>query len=144
MELGVKLAVQNNTNELLTVEACQAMSGQWVGEHIPQRGAVVLKQSSILWSMVGEDQVVGAIHAGTTKGYLKVYWDLSISQPFNSEVTIPERLHATCELNRSDPQCPILILSLYPEDRPPILEAYETFITSAGNIMKKVGCINIT
>ncbi|ETW94929.1 MAG: hypothetical protein ETSY2_48915 [Candidatus Entotheonella gemina] len=143
MKLSYSLAIQNNTNELLTVEICQAIRGTWSGATIPKFGDSVSKQGSALWSMAGENQIMGSMTLGTTKGYISFYWDLSIYQPLAQEVSVPVSLHATSELNRSDFQFPVLIFTLYPEDRSPIHADYGSSVEADRHVVKKVNCSRI-
>ena len=122
MQLGVTLVLQNNTNELLTIEACDVVVGGWVVEQEPRREDVVVKQGSGKWATVGEDRTMAYISIGSTKGNISVQWDIVLGDTYGPtgllpQITAPTKLDVICKLNRAEASFPVLILTLYPGNK---------------------------
>ena len=121
MGLKVTIILRNNTNELLTIEDANVVQGEWVDDQQPFRENVIPKQSSGMWGTFGDMRTMGNMSIGSTKGYISIEWDFGVGihsrTGLLSKIMVPKKLNAACELNRSIPESPVLLLKLQPGDR---------------------------
>lgn len=101
----VEVVLQNNTNELLTIEGFSTLQGQFRPEYAPKRGAVVEKQGSAKWaceSMGDHEGAQGYVRLGSTKGYVHITWLLSYDDASRFEHTVETPAKLACDVYVAD------------------------------------------
>lgn len=113
---SVTVALQNNTNELLTIESFEAMRGEWGPPGPPRRGDVVEKQSSAKWvnqSLEDGFGVMGFVRLGSTKGYIDISWNLPyLVDQRTQSVQVPPGLDYRIEINAANLDQVVMVVTL--------------------------------
>lgn len=87
---SVKLVVQNNTNENLTVQGHAVLTGSWADKMAPQQGMLVSEQSAGEWTSISTELGTGTgayVRFGCSRGYPMIRWTLPWSGPFEYFLT---------------------------------------------------------
>lgn len=112
----VDVVLQNHTQELLTIEGCINIQGQWNAAGIPKVGAIVTKQGAAKWSSISsepEGTAEASIHIGSTKGYIDVYWALPEDvSAFTLSVRVPPGLAESHSIGGPDDDFRVVLITL--------------------------------
>ncbi|RKH58974.1 hypothetical protein [Corallococcus llansteffanensis] len=114
---SMDVVLQNNTNELLTLESAEVMRGEWGPPAAPRRGDVVEKQSSAKWlnqSTVDGVGVMGFLRLGCTKGYIDISWNMpyfDVGQR-TQEVKVPPPLDYLIDFNTENFDQVVMMVTL--------------------------------
>ncbi len=121
---SVKLVLQNNTNENLTVQGVAALVGQWADKQAPIQGAIVGEQSAAEWASVSTDLGTGTtayVRFGSSRGYLTIRWALPWMGHFEHGVDPVPGLHPTVTLDQTHPDAVVMLVALAPNQTNPSL-----------------------
>ncbi|RKG79677.1 hypothetical protein D7W79_09760 [Corallococcus exercitus] len=114
---SMDVVLQNNTNELLTVESFEVLRGDWGPPAPPRRGDVVEKQSSAKWLNLSTQEGVGVqgfLRIGCTKGYIDISWNM----PFfdvsrrTQHVSVPPPLDYLISFNDENIDLVVMMITL--------------------------------
>jgi hypothetical protein len=119
----VDVVLQNHTQELLAIEGCVSIQGQWnVPGGSPKVGAVVPKQGSDKWSSISTEDGVAAeasVRFGCTKGYVDIHWRLPwAADQFEIDVTVPEGLECRKHVGGPNDDHRVVLVTVTPSARP--------------------------
>ncbi|RJF78175.1 hypothetical protein D3877_23955 [Azospirillum cavernae] len=116
----VDVILQNNTQELLTVESCQTIFGSWAQSYAPRIGTAITKQGSGKWSTVSDfdDYQVGAyVRLGSTKGYIDIEWILpKNAAEFQHSVQVPVDLRRQIRFVMASASYRVMVITLLPAE----------------------------
>lgn len=114
----VDVILQNNTQELLTIESCQTIFGAWAQAHAPRIGMAITKQGSGKWITVSDfdGYEVGAyVRLGSTKGYIEIEWVLPKNAAnFQHTVRVPEELCDQVRFVTASADYRVMVITLMP------------------------------
>lgn len=120
----IDVILQNNTQELLTVESCHTFFGSWAQPFAPRIGTAITKQGAGKWSTVSDfDQYqVGAyVRLGSTKGYIDIEWTLfRNAAEFQHSVRVPGELRSQVRFVMASADYRVMVITLMPGE--PIAE----------------------
>lgn len=118
---SVKVVLQNSTNELLTVEGFDALSGSWTPDNAPSQGQPIPLQSAAQWQTESVELGLGTqayVRMGSTKGYITVAWQQPWAGRFGYWVDAPDGLEPLVRFNLEEPAMPVMLVTLSPSGRP--------------------------
>ncbi len=113
---SVKIVVQNNTNENLTVQGVAALVGQWADKMAPTQGAIVAEQSAVEWRSVSTELGTGTsafVRFGSSHGYLTIRWSLPWMGPFKPMIDEAPDLRIKLSIDDTHPDAVVMLTTIH-------------------------------
>jgi hypothetical protein len=112
---SVKLVLQNNTNENLTIQGVAVLVGQWADKMAPLQGGLVGEQSAAEWMSVSTELGSGSsafVRFGSSHGYLTVRWSLPWMGRFTHTVEEVPGVRVDVTVDDSHPDAVVMLVAV--------------------------------
>jgi hypothetical protein len=109
---SVKVAVRNNTGDLLNVVGLAVLRGQWTDKMAPRQGEEIVDTAT--WAtestMLGEG-TKAFVRLGSTRGFLMLSWNLPWTGNFEFDVKSAEGVRESISIDDAAPDAVAVLVT---------------------------------